>query len=261
MEVNFDTWKHVYWYSGGKDSTSMILLALKEKWKVDKILFFDNGILHQEAYNAMSKLAPLTTKVCEGITVVKPKLTFEYMLTQREVVKRDGDIVKGYGWPKRGLGWCCRWEQNTLRAYERQFRSYIEFQAVIVGDSAELRKRDQCKWRKVNYPLVDRKLTAEDTLQICKDNGFDFNGYYDRGNRHLSCKFCPYNHMSEFQRLYQEDSESWQKLKRLDSLVTTTHTPYRKGKSVQEWEDKFIKDAQGNSGIDERQFEVTTVIT
>lgn len=226
----------------------MILIAIKEGWKIDHILFFDNGILRDECYQAMEQLWPLTPT---GITVVKPKHSYEYMLTEKPVKKERGDTFSGYGWPQRGLGWCCRWEQSTLRQFEKTIRPVIELQGVVTDDSAPDPERDSCKWRIIKYPMKDRNLSSKDSLSICKEKGFTFSGYYDRGNTHLSCWLCPYHHITEFRKLWQEDKPRWEELKRLDEMQ---HAVYRKSQSVSYWELKFEKEAVGDNESENFQF-------
>lgn len=246
-------WNWIYWVSGGKDSTAMILVALDEGLKMDHVLFFDNGVLRDEAYQVIEKLAPMIP--C-GITKIKPEKSYEYMLTEKPVKKKLGEIVKGYGWPRRGLGWCCTWEQRILRRYERTMLPLIECQGVVLDDSAPKPDKESCKWRRVKYPLFERGFNSKGALSYCKARGFKWSGYYDRGNAHLSCWLCPYNHISEMRNLWKNENEKWEKLRTLD---LKTHGNYLKRKTVWDLQDKFEREETGDLKNEEDKFTVEKI--
>ena len=72
---------HVYSLSGGKDSTAMIIEAIKRKDPIDVILFFDTGVEFPEMYLHLEKLNKFIKKETGlEITRIKSQHSFEYYL-------------------------------------------------------------------------------------------------------------------------------------------------------------------------------------
>ncbi len=68
-------------FSGGKDSTAMLLRMLEEKMPVDVILFCDTGLEFPALYDYIRKVE---RDIGREITVVKNPNDFEYLLCPQE---------------------------------------------------------------------------------------------------------------------------------------------------------------------------------
>ena len=62
-------------FSGGKDSTAMLLRLLEEKWPVDMILFVDTGLEFPAMYDHIDKVEQY---IGRPITRIKAEHDFEY---------------------------------------------------------------------------------------------------------------------------------------------------------------------------------------
>lgn len=70
--------KNVVQFSGGKDSTAMLLLLLERGVTVDEIIFCDTGMEFPELYRHIEKVKEYIDR---PITVLKPEHNFEYYLS------------------------------------------------------------------------------------------------------------------------------------------------------------------------------------
>ncbi|HHV43019.1 MAG TPA: phosphoadenosine phosphosulfate reductase family protein, partial [Clostridiaceae bacterium] len=48
--------QHIVSFSGGKDSTAMLLRMIEEEWKIDEIVFCDTGMEFPAMYRHIGKV-------------------------------------------------------------------------------------------------------------------------------------------------------------------------------------------------------------
>lgn len=72
-------------FSGGKDSTAMVLRLLEEGWLLDEVVFFDTGWEFPQMYEHIAQFERYT-----GITVTRlhPRRDFVYWMLERPIVAR-----------------------------------------------------------------------------------------------------------------------------------------------------------------------------
>ncbi len=71
---------HVCSFSGGKDSTAMLLRMLEARMKVDVILFCDTGLEFPQLYEHIRKVE---RNIGREIAIVKPDEDFEYLFARK----------------------------------------------------------------------------------------------------------------------------------------------------------------------------------
>lgn len=104
---------HVVSFSGGKDSTAMLLKMVEKGMQIDCILFCDTGLEFPEMYGHIAKVE---RDVGMPVTVVKADVTFEYLMLEgvkkrkadSKIVQKYGTDIRGYGWPGPKLRWCTK---------------------------------------------------------------------------------------------------------------------------------------------------------
>ncbi len=82
-------------FSGGKDSTTMLLKLVENGEKIDEIIFADTGLEYPEIYRHVDKVEKY---INIPITRVKSEYSYEYYMF--EYVVKDGKHKgeKGWGW-------------------------------------------------------------------------------------------------------------------------------------------------------------------
>lgn len=216
--------KHIVSFSGGKDSTAMLLLMLRKNIPIDEIVFCDTGMEFPQMYNHIHDVAHYIDR---PIKVLKAKHSFEYYLGIHK--KKDGVI--GYGFPDFKNRWCTTLlKQNIMRPY---CRGHIEYHGIAYDEKHRVEKNKTN--RNIKYPLVDWKLTEKQCLDFCYKEGFKFYGLYEKFDR-VSCWCCPLSKIGELRTLYREYLDLWQKLKKLDKL---SYRQFRSDYSVDDLERKF----------------------
>lgn len=253
---------HVVSFSGGKDSTAMLLRMLEEKMPVDIILYCDTGLEFPAMYEHIAKVERETGR---GITRLKSKYDFEYYFAQHYVERKEDTVfARRYGTNHLGYGWAgpkMRWCTNVLKDSPREefFKQYkdeydiIEYVGLAADEGYRLTRKANRR-ENVRHPLVEWNMTEADCLQYCKDRGYDWSGLYDHFRR-VSCWCCPLQSLSQLRELYHNYPELWEQLKKWDSM---TWRKFRADYSVLELERRFDFEEEwlkaGNTSLRNKAF-------
>lgn len=219
---------HVVSFSGGKDSTAMLLMMLEKGMKIDEIVFCDTGLEFPDMYDHIDKVEAY---IGRKITRLKADRSFEYWAFEHVKVKGKTKGEIGYGWPSMRIRWCTdRLKTSVINRYFKEKRKiYDVVQYVAIAADEEWRVKNE------HYPLVEWGVTEKQALQYCFDKGFDWNGLYDNMDR-VSCWCCPLQPLKCLKVLHDHYPDLWEKLKEMDSR---TDTQFRRDYSVDELEKRF----------------------
>ena len=133
-------------FSGGKDSTAMLLKMIEQGIQIDCILFCDTGLEFPQMYEHIDKVERET-----GLTItrVKPDMDFEYLMFDKPINRKDSSAIKikygadqtGHGWPGPKMRWCTKSLKDTPRErFLKAFKPYYEMR-YYVGIAADEQKR------------------------------------------------------------------------------------------------------------------------
>ena len=215
---------HVVSFSGGKDSTAMLLHMLELGMPVDEIIFCDTGVEFPQMYEHIAKVERYIDR---EIVKLKPEHDYEYMLLKH--IKKNGTV--GYSFPDSLSRWCTAYfKRDMIKRHFRNKGNVIEY----VGIAADEPKRVKDK----QYPLVAWGWTETECLNYCYDKGFDWGGLYNVFHR-VSCWCCPLKSLDELRALRHNYSELW------NTLLDWQHNTWRKFRadySVDELEAKFARE-------------------
>lgn len=251
-----DSKKSIVSFSGGKDSTALLLMMLERGMKVDYILFCDTGMEYPQMYEHIDKVeAYISEKYGKHITVLKAEHSFEWGLTQivRKKGKRAG--THGYGWSSMKNRWCTAMlKREPVERFMREHGFNRSNTKLYIGIAADEPKRVHDDI----YPLFEWGITEEQALKYCYRNGFDWGGLYKERSR-LSCWICPMTRRKEFKLLYRDFPELWAKLKELnDKVISLNKTEWHgvlyeykqmspTDPTLAEWEARFKKECEFES--------------
>lgn len=227
---------HVYSLSGGKDSTAMVIGAIKRKMKIDKIIFFDTGVEFPETYKHLQKLNDFIKKeIGLGITTLKRDHDFEYYLLKHKKTRGKNKGQMGYSFPDFRNRWCTQiLKKAVMVKFRKQYRdkNFIEYHGIALDEAERALKNPE---KNIKYPLIEWGMTEEDCLNYCYSLGYDWDGLYRRFDR-VSCWCCPLSRVKEFRTLYKEYPQLWAKLRKWQSKTYRNFTSYY---NVEQLNDKF----------------------
>lgn len=217
-------------FSGGKDSTAMLLMLLEKGMQVDEIIFVDTGKEFRAMHEHIKKVEQY---IGREITILKPEKTFDYLMFDH--IRQSGEFKgeKGLGWATMTNRWCTGMKVRTMEQYlkGRKVTHYI-------GIAADEPERHENKPKNVLHPLFDWGVTEEDALQYCYSKGFDWGGLYEDFDR-VSCWCCPLQSMKNLKTLHNKHHVLWQELKAMDRRA---RNKFKKNYTVEDLEEKFNKE-------------------
>lgn len=222
--------KHIVQFSGGKDSTCMLLMMLEKGMQVDEIIFCDTGMEFPQMYEHIDKVEQY---IGRPITRIKPKYSYEYMMYEMKP-KKEKNSEKGYGWASSIIRWCTGWmKEKPTREYLSNIGKYL----LYVGIAFDEPKRHFGKYVPKNaiHPLYDWGITEKQALLTCYKHGFTWGGLYEKFDR-VSCWCCPLQNLKSLRTLYHEYPNLWEELKSMDDRAWNQ---FRRDYSVQDLENKF----------------------
>lgn len=228
--------RHIVSFSGGKDSTAMLLMMLERGMQIDEILCFDTGWEFPQMYDHWKQVEKY---IGRKITVLKPKKPFEYWMFERELKPRKDIKVrrKGYGWPAPMLRWCTAMKRDILN------RGVAKNDIKYIGIAFDERERAKANTN-IRYPLIEWGVTEVEAIEYCKDKGFTWGGLYGIFRR-VSCFCCPLQPLGEVRSLRKHFHELWAQMLAWDLQVHESTIPF-KGVGVHALDDRFAReDMQG----------------
>ena len=224
--------KHIVSFSGGKDSTAMLLMMIEKGIKIDEIIFLDTGAEFPDMYNHIKKVENYINR---KIIILKAENNFEYMMLHYEKKKGKNKGQKGYSWPDFRNRWCTQYlKKSVISKYLKKYKNdeIIEFHGIAVDEVERLNKH---KEKNIRYPLAEWNISEKQALQYCYDKGFTWNGLYKNFDR-VSCWCCPLKSLKELRILYKKYPELWTKLEEWDNK---TYRKFRSDYSIKELSKKF----------------------
>lgn len=237
---------HVVSFSGGKDSTAMLLKMLDIGMQVDVVLFCDTGLEFPAMYDHVHKIEQDTHI---KITTVKSEYTYEYLMLHKPIKRKNPDLLgkTGFSWAGPRIRWCTNHLKTVPR--EKLLNSFRKKYTVIeyIGIAADETERitHKCNSRSnVRLPLVEWGMTEADCLQYCKERGYDWDGLYTKFRR-VSCWWCPLQSLNELRVLYYDFPELWKQLREWDDKTWRT---FRPGWSVRQLETRFNFEREWQEG-------------
>lgn len=213
---------HVVSFSGGKDSTAMLLRMIEEGYPVDIILYCDTGLEFPEMEDHVRKVEEY---IGRKITRIKSDKDFMYYATEKETLTKTdkssklkkGEIRNGYGYPTAISRWCTRvLKVDVISKYLRSLeKDYELIQYVGIAYDEPKRERD------LNYPLITWKMTEADCLEYCYARGFTWGGLYNLFDR-VSCWCCPLQSLEALRTLKTNRPDLWTRLLEMDEIINKT---------------------------------------
>lgn len=233
--------KHVVSFSGGKDSTAMLIRMIEEGMKIDEIICCDTGVEFPEMYEHIEKVNRyVKERLGIEITVLRAEHDFEYYLLHYVKTRGKYKGQKGYSFPDFRGRWCTKTlKVSVMKKYLRKYKHYklIEYVGIAYDEQTRLGKSSS-KGENLRYPLNNWKMIEKDCLQYCYNRGYTWGGLYEKFAR-LSCWCCPLSRIGELRVLYNNYPKLWAKL---EDWQSKTYRKFRSDYTVFQLSERFEKE-------------------
>jgi 3'-phosphoadenosine 5'-phosphosulfate sulfotransferase (PAPS reductase)/FAD synthetase len=218
-------------FSGGKDSTAMLLMMIEKDLPIDRVICVDTTKEFPEMYSHIKKVQDFCPVEIEIV-----KIDFDYWFGEHVKTKGKNKGKKGYGFPDFRNRWCTALKREAVRRIEKTIpENCTQFHGIAFDE------RERCKnnqGRKITYPLVEWRVAEKKALEYCYSKGLDWGGLYEKFHR-VSCWCCPLSRISELRVLYNDFPILWNELVEMDKK---SYRQFRSDYSVDDLTKRFANE-------------------
>jgi len=205
-------------FSGGKDSTALLHVILREKLPLDRVLAFCSQWEYPEHDAHLKEVERV-----EGITIdrVVPRVSW-------------WDLRRKWGWIHPRCRWCTGDKGSTL---DRETKGCGKYIGLAFDEANRQAKYAKAKVnQRVRFPLIEYGLDQTATRALCKSLGYTFGGMYDHWKR-PSCYCCPLQPIDGLRTLRRIHPQLWQEM-----IVQGEGQAFKNGKTVEELDARFANE-------------------
>jgi 3'-phosphoadenosine 5'-phosphosulfate sulfotransferase (PAPS reductase)/FAD synthetase len=195
--------KHIVSFSGGKDSTLMLLLMLEKGMPIDEIIFADTGMEFQELYDYIEQIENF---IGRKVTRIKSKKTWDELFFATK--KKGNNIGQIYGFPMTMA--CVMTDRLKQRPIQRYYCSIEGEYIVYIGIARNEPERYARLKPNEKAPLYEWGIDENFVIQELNRRGLH-NPLYDTFDR-LGCYTCPNMNLKELRLMRKRYPDEYAKL-------------------------------------------------
>lgn len=228
--------KHIVSFSGGKDSTAMLLMMIEREMPIDDIIFCNvmaTPNLGGEFPEMYAYIQKIEDYIGRKISIVQAEISFEEQFYKEyQKGERAGQI---YGYPfTTGFSWCNdRLKLKPLHKYQKRLGEHLSY----LGIAADETKRLARMGKNTRAPLAEWGITEEMARTYLEERNL-LNPLYDKFRR-LGCWFCPKQCLESLRVLRREYPDYWRILLQWQE---DSRRAFRPDKTVFELEKRFYEE-------------------
>lgn len=240
-------------FSGGKDSTAMLLRLMELGEPINEVIFCDTTKEFPAMYRHVEKIKSVTETAGIKFTKLRGKEDFDYFMFEKEIVRKSSKIadrygdVKGYSWASPQIRWCTgALKRDVVKRYLSRLKqeySVVQYVGIAADETERLDRKGNAAHR---HPLVEWGWTERKCLEYCYSKGYDWEGLYEKFKR-VSCWCYPLQTLDELRALRRNFPDLWEKLRQMD---LRTWRNFKEKYSVEQLEKRFsLEDERTARGL------------
>jgi 3'-phosphoadenosine 5'-phosphosulfate sulfotransferase (PAPS reductase)/FAD synthetase len=250
-------------FSGGKDSTAMVLRMMELGEDLDEVIFCDTGMEFPAMYDHIMKVRKAVESEGVKFTVLEPEHSFEWLMLEKPIESKKYGHYSGQSWPSMHVRWCTRYlkaevSDRHLTDLRERYGEVTLCTGLAADEGRRIERRTNAGHR---HPLAEWGWTEDMCLGYCYGRGYDWHdpsvgkGLYEIFSR-TSCWICPLGTIDNFRQLRRWYPELWAKIgdmevrlrerRESESLDNVANAwKYTPRNSWQDLEDRFAREDLG----------------
>lgn len=213
--------KHIVSWSGGKDSSAMLIRMVEEDMPIDDIVFIEvmaTPMLSGEFPEMHEYIHRMERYIGRRITVVQSPLDFDTVF--HRVYQSGQRAGKIYGFPLTCGAWCNdRLKLRTIRQHYKTYGEHIRYLGLAADEPKRLARLEAC----CRSPLAEWSMTEQDCIDFLEKREM-LNPLYRKFKR-LGCWFCVKQSLPSLRVLHRDYPEYWSMLMAWDKESPRTFKP------------------------------------
>ena len=219
--------KHIVSFSGGKDSTAMLLMMIEKGMQIDEIVFADTTLEFPEMYEYIDRVEE---RIGREIVKIKPSKTWDDWFYGKSTRGKSKGKMRGF--PPQN---CHCWWSREVKEYALKRHCYGNYVYLGIAADEQRRIKEHPKFNAL-YPLNDWGMTEKDCLDYLKSVNL-INPLYNTFKR-TGCYICPKVSDESLYSLFKYYPKEWEELKQY--AIDDTTKNFRVNKTIYELEQMFI---------------------
>ena len=159
-------------FSGGKDSTAMLLHMMEIGEHIDEVINVDTGMEFPAMYEHIDRVRQQVEDAGIKYTTLRNELDFEYIMLRKEIKSGKFGTHYGYGWPTPVIRWCTRHMKLDLlkKHLDGLKEDYEVIQCIgLACDEFKRLERPGNQQKGHRHPLVEWGWSEADCLEYCRE--------------------------------------------------------------------------------------------
>lgn len=230
-------------FSGGKDSTAMVLHMIELGEHIDEVVTVDTGMEFPAMYNHIARVQGVIESHGIKFTCLRAPHSFEWYMFEHEVKSKKYGVHAGHGWPTPVIRWCTGFlKRDVLKAYfkeKKQQFNVIECVGIAYDEQYRLKRKNN-QQENHRHPLVEWRWNESDCLNYCYSLGYDWGNLYKIFNR-VSCWCCPLQRISELRKLWEHYPNLFDKLESMENRLESQGTAYKNAQFTENYSVKQLR--------------------
>lgn len=235
---------HVASFSGGKDSTAMVLHMIERGDHLDEVICCDTTKEFPAMYRHIERVKKVVEAAGIKFTLLRSNKSFDYLMFEERTTKN----TPGRAWPSFKTRWCTgELKKDIIRKHLAKIKkqyNVIQYVGLAADETYRLnRPINMLEFKR--HPLVEWGWDEKYCLHYCYSKGYDWEGLYEIFDR-VSCWCCPLKPLAELRRLREHFPRLWVDLKEMDDRAWNQ---FRSDYSVRDLDRRFaLEDALAEMG-------------
>lgn len=193
-------------FSGGKDSTAMLLRMIELGEQIDYIVFADTNYEFPALYEYIKMIEK---HIGREILMLQPKKSFDEWRKGPLTRGKNKGAIRGFPQVISPCYWMREAKYNSIQRFSKEHPGAINCLGIAADEMNRVQKEEGLR-----YPLIEWGWTEDDCIEYLQQKGL-INDLYKHFSR-LGCWMCPKQSNYSRYMLWKHYPELWENLRVLE---------------------------------------------